>query len=71
MNNAWRLAVTQLPRTLLLLLIHGVPWILFLFLPEVFFRIFWIWVIVGGAAGGFLSVAVIKPVFDRLEGKTG
>jgi uncharacterized membrane protein YesL len=67
MNNAWRLAVTQLPQTILLLLIHCLPFVLFLFLPAVFFRIFWFWLIIGGSVERYLASIVLRPVFSRLE----
>ncbi len=67
MNNAWRLAASKLPRTLVLLVIHGLPWALLLLVPKIFFHIFWIWVFAGGAAGAYLSSMILAPVFAELD----
>ena len=67
MNNAWRLAASKLPRTLVLLLIHGLPWALLIIVPGIFFHVFWIWVLAGEAVGAYLSTMVLRPVFDELE----
>ncbi len=67
MNNAWRLAATKLPQTLVLLLIHGLPWALLLLVPEVFFHVFWLWVFAGEAVGAYLSSMILAPVLAELE----
>lgn len=68
MNNAWRLAAVKIPQTFLLLIIHGLPWVLLLFVPGFFFHFFWIWVFAGGAVGAYLSSVILRPIFAELEG---
>ena len=67
MNNAWRLAASQIPQTLALLAIHGLPWILLLKVPGIFFHIFWIWIFAGEAVGAYLCAMILRPVFEKLK----
>ena len=67
MNNAWRLAATQIPQTLALLAIHGLPWILLLKAPGIFFHVFWIWIFAGRAVGAYLCAMILRPVFEKLK----
>jgi hypothetical protein len=67
MNNAWRLAASQIPQTLALLAIHGLPWILLLKVPGIFFHVFWIWIFAGEAVGAYLCAMILRPVFEKLK----
>lgn len=66
LNNAWRLAASKIRETLILLAVHGLPWVLLLLVPEIFFHIFWIWVFAGGAVGAYISSMILNPIFDKL-----
>ena len=66
-SNAARLAVTNLKRTALILLINCVPFALYLGFPEIFYRTFLIWCLIGTGVSAFLVCLILDPVFARLE----
>lgn len=65
-NNAWRLALVQFPRTIVITAMKCVPFFIFLLHPEIFSRIFWIWMLIGGALVAYASTLLLVKVFDKL-----
>lgn len=66
LNNAWRLAVVNLPRTILLVALHLLPLVLFLFFPQIFAEVWWIWAFFGFGLTAYFCAKIINPVFDKL-----
>lgn len=69
LKNALLLAVSMLPRTVLMVLIDLAPALLLLTAPELFGRSFIVWLLVGFAACAQAKVWVLKDVFAALPGK--
>lgn len=67
LKNALLLAVSMLPRTVLMVLIDAAPLILLLAAPDWFGRSLILWPLVGFAACAWGKVWVLKDVFASLE----
>ena len=67
LKNAIILAISNFPRTILLMLICLIPVMLLLVSPGLFFYALPFWVLVGFAVLIKLSVVVIKPVLNQLD----
>ena len=64
--NAGRIAIVKLPRTAILVVLHVVPWIIFLFVPTVFVALTMFWILGVGSVTAFVSSKLINPIFDEL-----
>ena len=69
LKNALLLAVSMLPRTVLMVLIDAAPTLLLLTAPELFGRSFIAWLLIGFAACAQAKVWVLKDVFAALPTK--
>lgn len=69
LKNALLLAVSMLPRTVLMVLIDAAPALLLLTAPELFGRSFIAWLLVGFAACAQAKVWVLRDVFAALPEK--
>lgn len=69
-RNAAVLAVTNLSRTLLLMVISIFPVLMFVLLPGVFFYILPLWVILLFSMLTRACVGLIRPLFRSIEGET-
>lgn len=69
LKNALLLAVSMLPRTVLMVLIDAAPALLLLVAPELFGRSFIAWLLVGFAACAQAKVWVLRDVFAALPEK--
>lgn len=69
-KNAFILAVSNLPRTLVLMVISVFPVLMFIFLPGVFFSILPLWVILLFSMLTRACVGLINPIFRSIEGET-
>ena len=69
-KNAAILAVTNLPRTLLLIVISIFPVLMFVFLPGIFFFILPLWVVMLFSMLTRVCVGIIRPLFCSIEGET-
>ena len=67
-KNAAILAVTNIPRTLMLMLLSIVPALMFIFLPGIFFYIFPLWLILLFSMLTRGCVGLIIPLFRKIEG---
>lgn len=67
LKNAAILAVSNFPRTLLLMLISLLPIVLLLLYPGLFFYFLPFWMLVGFAALFRLSAAIFKPITRKLD----
>lgn len=67
-KNAAILAVTNIPRTLLLMIISIFPVLMFIFLPGIFFYIFPLWIILLFSMLTRACVGLIRPLFKAIEG---
>ena len=65
-NNAWRVAATNLPVTLLITAINAAPFLWFLLAPSSFARVFWIWIFVGEGASAYVCSIFLVKIFDRI-----
>lgn len=70
MKNAAILAVTNIPRTLLLMLISLLPVFLFLLVPGIMFYILPLWIILLFSMLTRACVGIIRPLFRSIEGDT-
>ncbi len=65
-NNAWRLAVVNLPKTVLMVVLNNLPAIVLLFFTYIFmqFMFFWFFVLSGTAA--YINAKLLRNIFDKL-----
>ena len=68
-NNAWRLAATHLPYTLVVVFVNVLPFLLFLLLPSVFMHIFWVWLLIGTSVSAYFCSYFMSRVFAELIGE--
>ena len=64
--NAGRIAIVKLPRTAILVVLHVVPWFIFLFVPTVFVALTMFWILGVGSVTAYVSSKLINPIFDEL-----
>ena len=67
LHNSLVLAVGNLPRTVLMLLVYGIPLILAVFSLALFLNTLILWATFGFSIIIFLQAQIIKPVFVMLE----
>lgn len=67
LKNALLLAVSNLPRTILMSLVNLIPVGLLLFWPEAFWYSVGFWVLIGGALLCYINTRLLRPVFEKLE----
>lgn len=67
MNNAWRIAMARLPKTLLLVLLNTLPTAVAVFLPGVFGATVIFWILFGPGLIAWFCSKLINPIFDELE----
>lgn len=67
LNNALLLALGKLPRTLVMLVLHGVGPVVFFVNAELFAKTLIVWVAGGFAAIAYLDNLLLKPVYRELE----
>lgn len=68
-RNSFILALGNLPRTLLLVLLAGIPVFVAVVSIELFFNTVFIWLVFGISVILFLQTLVLKPIILRLEQK--
>ena len=66
-GNAWRLAVTHLPQTILITILHLFPVLWFLLFPESFMAAAFLWGIIGAAVIAYFSSWFLTGIFRKLE----
>lgn len=67
MRNAAVLAVTHLPKMLLIWLIWAVPVAGCIWISEVFYALLGVWLLIGFAGLSYVTALFIKPIFDQME----
>ncbi|MCC6095636.1 MAG: YesL family protein [Eubacterium sp.] len=67
-NNAWRVAATNLPVTLLITAVNAAPFLWFLLAPSSFSKVFWIWMFIGKGASAFVNSIFLTRIFDSISG---
>lgn len=65
-SNAWRLAVTHIPQSLIILVINSVPIIWLLVSPSTFALIFWVWLLCGTGTATYFDSRIPIVMFDRI-----
>ena len=70
LKNALILALAKLPRTLIMVAVHALPFVLLLF-PVVLSKVIIFLAVCGFGLSGYLDARLIAPVFRNLEGDTG
>lgn len=65
-NNAWRLAVINLPKTVLMIILNNLPLLFFLFRTDIFlpFLVLWSFILAGTMA--YLNSKMLRKIFDKL-----
>ena len=63
--NAAKLSVGMLPRTLLMVLLNGLPLFFFFFVPALFLAMMWFYLVFGFGLTAYLISKLLNPVFDR------
>jgi uncharacterized membrane protein YesL len=69
MGNALKLAVTNLPKMLLIWLIWAVPLGASLLIEKVFYEMIAVWVLIGYAGLSYLSAQIIWKIFEKIDNK--
>lgn len=64
-NNAWRLAIANLPQTIAMVVINYLPLILFVFFTQIFIYVFVFWLLIGFSVAAYWSSKLLNPIFDR------
>lgn len=67
LRNALILMITKLPRTLAMILLHALPFIVLLLSPMFFLQTLFFWLLIGVALIIYLDTLLLKPVFLELE----
>lgn len=70
LKNAVLLMVAKLPRTLIMVAVHALPFVLLLF-PLVLSKVIVFLAVIGFGLSGYLDARLIDPVFRSLERQTG
>ena len=65
-RNALLLSIANLPRTVLMAVLNLLPVILFLVVPEVFFRVLIVWLLIGFALAAYLDSRMLWKVFKKV-----
>ena len=65
--NAFRTAVGRLPRVLVIWAAWAVPVAVTVYVPYGLYEMLIVWVLVGYAAMSYLTVKLLRPVFEELE----
>ena len=65
-RNALLLSIANLPRTVLMAVLNLLPVILFLIVPEVFFRVLIVWLLIGFALAAYLDSRMLWKVFKKV-----
>lgn len=67
LHNAFILSVICFPRTLLMVLLHALPFILFFMLPVAFLYTLVFWLLLGVSFILMMDAILLREVFNRLE----
>ncbi len=70
LKNAILLSAAKLPRTLIMVAVHALPFVLLLF-PLVLSKVIIFLAVIGFGLSAYLDARLMKPVFRALEGQTG
>lgn len=70
LKNAVLLMVAKLPRTLIMVAVHALPFVLLLF-PLVLSKVIVFLAVIGFGLSAYLDARLLGPVFRSLEGQTG
>ena len=66
-TNALILAVVKLPRTIVLVLLAAMPWLILAISLETFVSTLVFWLAIGFGFTAYMSASLLKPVFAELE----
>ena len=61
------LCIYKFPKTILMVVLHALPFALALLLPAAFLYTILFWVLMGFALIPLADVIILKPVFEELE----
>ena len=67
LRNAVLLAVSNLPKTVIMLALYAIPVALFIFAVEAFIKLVFFWLLIGISITVNLETKLIFPIFQRLE----
>ena len=67
LHNAMILCIYKFPKTILMVVLHALPFALALLLPTAFLYTILFWVLMGFALIPWADVIILKPVFEELE----
>ena len=67
LHNAMILCIYKFPKTILMVVLHALPFALALLLPTAFLYTILFWVLMGFALIPLADVIILKPVFEELE----
>ena len=67
LHNAMILCIYKFPKTILMVALHALPFVLALLLPAAFLYTILFWVLMGCALIPLADVILLKPVFEELE----
>ncbi len=67
LRNAVLLAVSNLPKTVIMLALYAIPVALAIFAVEAFFKLVLFWLLIGISITVYLETKLIFPIFQRLE----
>ncbi len=67
LSNAIVLAVIKFPRTLLMVLLNMLPFIIFWISISMFIQTLIFWVFIGFGFVAYVQASLLKPIFDQLE----
>ncbi|MGN0378976.1 MAG: YesL family protein [Butyrivibrio sp.] len=66
--NAGKIAIANIPKTLVIMVINAVPAVWFMVSPETFVYVWWLWAVIAVSGSAYLNSMLIIGIFDRLSG---
>ena len=70
MKNAWLMAILHLPKSLLVMVLNLLPVLLWVLVPEAFYRCAGLWFFIGGSGTAYINNIILQSVFKRYYDNT-
>ena len=68
-KNSFMLFVLELKKSIFVLILNLVPWLMFFVWPDIYMRILLIWLLYGGSAISYWNDRVLLKIFEKRQAK--
>ncbi|MEE3436839.1 MAG: DUF624 domain-containing protein [Lachnospiraceae bacterium] len=65
-NNAWRLAVINLPKTIVLVVLNNLPLLFLILRTDIFVPFIMLWCFILAGTAAYINSKILRGIFDRL-----